>query len=74
MCDVISFATPLDGFRERGFVGVTHGSCSGKRVSSYLPLCEIGGIYNIASSWNTVGGGVEISTLLSAALSALQNF
>ena len=25
MCDVISFATPLDGFRERGFVGVTHG-------------------------------------------------
>ena len=25
MYDVISFATPLDGFRERGFVGVTHG-------------------------------------------------
>ena len=25
MCDVISFATPLDGFRERGFVGVTCG-------------------------------------------------
>ena len=25
MCDVISFATPRDGFRERGFVGVTHG-------------------------------------------------
>ena len=55
MCDVISFATPLDGFRERGFVGVTHGplgfgarrSCSGTRVSSYLPLCEIGGIYRL---------------------------
>ena len=26
-----------------------------------------------ALSWNTVGGNVEISTLLSAALSALQN-
>ena len=25
-------------------------------------------------SWSTVGGGVEISTLLSAALLALQNF
>ena len=42
MCDVISFATPLDGFRERGFVGVTHGPiglwCSQKllRHTSFL--------------------------------------
>ena len=42
MCDVISFATPLDGFRERGFDEVTHGPigfwCSQKllRHTSFL--------------------------------------
>ena len=49
-------------------------SCSGTRVSSYLPLREIDGIMEYSVFLEHRRGGVEISTLLSAALSALQNF
>ena len=75
MCDVISFATPRDGFRERGFVGDTPGHiwvlvlAEASQAHEFSLIC-----HNVKSAEYSVflehlRGGVEISTLLSAALS-----